>query len=324
MAELTKIIYDGTKGDRAMRDVFATTMRELLTEDPDVVYIDADLMNSFGTQKLQADMSDRCIDCGIMEANMIGVAAGMSAVGRKPYAHSFGPFASRRCYDQVFLSVAYARNDVRIIGSDPGVTAAFNGGTHMPFEDVALYRVIPDALIVDVADDVQFEYFLRATKDHKGLTYIRTPRKDSNKIYDPSEKFEIGKGKLLREGSDIAIVASGIMVAVALNAAELLAKEGIQASVIDPVTIKPLDCDLIVEYAKKCGAVVTAENANVKGGLGGAVAECLSETYPTPMQRIGAQDRFGEVGPEDYLRKVFGLEPSDVVAACKRAIALKK
>ena len=324
MAQITKTIYDGSKGERLMRDVFASTIRDLLLEDKDVLYLDADLMNSFGTQKLQKEMSDCCIDCGIMEANMMGVAGGMSAVGKKPYAHTFGPFASRRCFDQVFLSVGYAKNSVRIIGSDPGVTAAFNGGTHMPFEDIALYRVIPDALIVDVADDVQFEHFLRATKDRPGVTYLRTPRKDMVKVYDPSETFEEGKAKVLKDGSDVALVAAGIMVSVALEAAAQLEKEGISAAVIDVVSIKPLDCNTVVEYAQKCGAVVTAENANVLGGLGAAVAECLAENAPTPMQRIGAQDRYGEVGPEDYLRKTFGLEPTDVAAAAKRAIGLKK
>ncbi len=324
MAEITKTVYDGSKGKRLMRDVFASTIRDLLNEDKDVVYLDADLMNSFGTQKLQTEMSDRCIDCGIMEANMVGVAGGMSAVGKKPYAHTFGPFASRRCFDQVFLSVGYAQNSVRIIGSDPGVTAAFNGGTHMPFEDVAMYRTVPGALLVDVADDRQFEYFLRATKDRSGVTYIRTPRKDMVKIYADDETFEEGKAKVLRDGSDVVIVAAGIMVAVALAAASELEKEGVSAAVIDIVSIKPFDTATVVEYAKKCGAVVSAENANVLGGLGGAVAEALAENAPTPMQRIGAQDRFGEVGPEDYLRKAIGLEPSDVMAAAKRVIAMKK
>lgn len=323
MADLTKIVYDGSADRETAKDAFPRVLRDLFNEDKDVVYLDADLMNSFGTQPLAAEMPERCIDCGIAEANMFGVAGGMSAVGRKPYIHTFGPFASRRVFDQAFLSIAYAQNSVRIVGSDPGVTAAFNGGTHMPFEDTALYRVVPGAMLVDVADSVQFEWALRSTKDRPGLTYIRTPRKGGAQVYPVGAKFQEGKANVLRDGGDVALVGAGIMVAEMLAAAEALAKEGIEAAVIDVVTVKPLDCDTIVEYAKKCGAVVTAENANELGGMAAAVTECLAAECPVPVLSIGSGDRFGQVGPEDFLRGEYGLTAENVVAKAKAVIAKK-
>lgn len=254
---------------------------------------------------------------------MVGVAAGASAVGKKPYVHTFGPFAGRRCYDQVFISVGYARNNVRIIGSDAGVTAAYNGGTHMPFEDIALYRAIPGAMIIDVADQVQFEAAVRQTKDRDGVTYIRCPRKGCIKVYGEKTTFTLGKANVLKEGTDCAVIASGIMVAEALCAAQQLEKEGISLAVIDPVTIKPLDEETILKYAQQCGAVVTAENATVIGGLGGAVAELLGDRCPTVIKRVGVQDLYGEVGDTGYLKERFGLTAEVISAKVKEAILCK-
>lgn len=318
-----KVIYDGSNEKKAIKDTFAATLKELFEADKDVVYLDADLMNSFGTLKLSKEYAERCLDCGVQEANMVGMAAGMSAIGKKPYVHTFGPFASRRCYDQVFLSVGYAKNSVRIIGSDPGVAAAFNGGTHMPFEDIALYRVIPDAAIFDIVDSVQFHDVLVSTKDRPGVTYIRTPRKNCVSVYSADSKFELGKANVLKDGKDVTIIASGIMVADSLKAAQMLAADGIDAAVIDIVSIKPLDIETVVAFAKKTGAVVTAENANVHGGLGGAVCEALSQNYPTIVEQVGVFDQWGEVGPTDYLRKRFNLTPEVIVSKAKAAIARK-
>lgn len=320
---MIELAYAGQADDMAIKDAFPLVLKELFDADPDVVYFDADLMNSMGTYKLSKERPDRCIDCGIQEANMVGVAAGASALGKKPYVHTFGPFAGRRCYDQVFISVGYARNNVRIIGSDAGVTAAYNGGTHMPFEDIALYRAIPEAMIIDVADRVQFKAALLQTKDRQGVTYIRCPRKDCKKVYGENTTFTLGKANVLREGKDCVIVACGIMVAEALGAAKLLEKEGIQVTVIDPVTVKPLDVDTITKYAKQCKAVVTAENANVIGGLGSAVCEALSENCPTVVKRVGVQDLYGEVGNVAYLKERFGLTSENIVKAVKEAIACK-
>lgn len=308
-----KVVYDGSKDTVIPKTVFPETLAELMEADKDVVYLDADLMSSFGTVSLPDRFPGQAIDLGVQEANMMGVAAGMSAEGKIPYVHTFGPFASRRVYDQVFLSIAYAKNNVRIIGSDPGVTAAYNGGTHMPFEDVALYRVIPDAVIFDIADSTQFREVLKMTKDVKGLTYIRVPRKVIDKVYSDDSTFEIGKGHILREGKDVTIIAAGIMIGVALTAARILEEEGIDAEVIDPVTIKPLDEELILASAVKTGAVITAENCSINGGMGEAVASLLSRTTPTPLRMVGIKEEFGEVGTEAYLRERFKLTPEEII-----------
>ncbi len=316
------VIYNGTE-DAVLKQVFSDTMKELVEQDQKVVYLDADLMSSVGMLGVAKAYPDRAIDCGIQEANMIGVAAGLSVTGKIPYAHTFGSFAGRRVYDQAFLSVAYGQNNVRIIGSDPGITAAYNGGTHMPFEDVALYRAIPNSVIIDVADSTQLIETLKLTKDRHGLTYIRMTRKSYKKVYDPSSNFEIGKACVLKEGTDCAIFAAGKMVWKSLEAANQLEKEGISVSVIDVFSIKPLDTATVIEYAKKCGCVVTAENANYIGGLGSAVAETLSENLPTPMLRVGAKDVFGQVGPEDFLATQFNLTPEAVADAVKQVIKRK-
>jgi transketolase len=319
-----KVIYDGSKDKKQIKEVFPEALKELLDVDKDVFYLDADLMNSFGTIELAKSYPDRMVDMGIAEANMVGAAAGLSEVGFKPYVHTFGPFASRRVFDTAFISVAYAKLNVRIIGTDAGVTAAMNGGTHMPFEDVATYCVVPEAMVIDVADAVQFADVLRKTKDRYGLTYIRTTRKNFDTVYSPASEFELGKANVLREGSDVTIIAAGIMVGVALAAEKILREKGINATVIDMFTIKPLDEDIVLEYAKQTGAVVTAENANVIGGLGSMVSSYLSSVYPVPVLKVGVQDQFGEVGPEEYLRERYHMEAEDIVAKVEDAIHLKK
>ncbi len=319
-----EVSYDGKLGSAALKQVFPKVMEELLNQDERVVYLDADLMNSIGMGGFDKTYPGRAVDMGVQEANMVGVAAGMSAEGKIPYIHSFAPFVSRRVYDQVFLSVAYAGNNVRIIGSDPGVTAAYNGGTHMPFEDIALYRAIPGAVIFDICDAVQLEQALRMTKDRYGLTYIRTPRKQMKTVYGENSRFEIGKGCVLADGEDAVIIASGIMTAEALEASGRLKDLGISAAVIDPVTIKPLDEPLIISYAGKTKAVVTAENANVNGGLGDAVASVLSVNEPVILRKVGIQDEFGEVGTEEYLRERYRLTPEEIVKQVMEAVGKKR
>ncbi len=306
-----------------IKNIFPQVIESLFMEDENVVYLDADLMNSFGTGGLPEKYPDRAIDMGIQEANMVGVAAGMSSEGKKPYVHSFGPFVSRRVYDQVFMSAAYAKNSVRIIGSDPGITAAYNGGTHMPFEDVALYRAIPGATIFDIVDAAQFEKVIRMVRDNEGVTYIRTPRKATRKVYEPAEIFNIGEAKVLKDGNDVTIIASGFMVAEALTAAGELDKTGISAAVIDPVTIKPIDASCIVKHAKKTGAIVTAENCNINGGLGDCVASVLAANYPIPMEKVGVQDEFGEVGTIDYLKERFKLTSGQILKQVNKVIGRK-
>jgi Transketolase, C-terminal subunit len=318
-----KIVYNGEK-DRAFKDVLGATIPHLAQVDPDVVYLDADLMGCIGTAKWAKEEPARAINCGIAEANMVGIAAGMSAVGLKPIVHTFGPFASRRCYDQIFLSGGYAKNSVTVIGTDPGVCAAFNGGTHMPFEDMALYRALPGAYVFDITDAAMLEDVLTQCKDIHGVKYIRVGRKNNKKIYEDGSKFEIGKGIVTREdGFDAVIIACGIMVAKAMEAAEILAAEGVKVTVIDMFTVKPLDEELVLKYAKSTGAVVTAENHNKIGGLYSAVADVLSLKLPTPIEYVAIEDEFGEVGPQDYLEERFRLTAEHIVEKVRAAIARK-
>ncbi len=312
------IVYTGEKDTRLFKDVLGQTIGRLLEEDEAVLYLDADLMNCICTSKLPGKI-DRAVDCGIAEANMVGIACGASAVGMKPIVHTFGPFASRRCYDQVFLSGAYAGNSITIIGSDPGITAAFNGGTHMPFEDMALYRAIPGAIVVDITDVPMLVAFLEMAKDLPGVKYLRVGRKDSRQVYAEGSRFQVGNGVVLREGKDAVIVACGILVHEALQAAKQLAQEGIDAAVIDPFTVKPLDEELIRAYAKKTGVVITAENHNKIGGLYSAVKETLDGE--AKVGYVAVEDQFGEVGPQDYLRQQFDLTDAHIVRVVKETMA---
>ncbi|MBR2674475.1 MAG: transketolase family protein [Mogibacterium sp.] len=308
-----KIVYNGEKDSRQFKNIIGETVEALLKEDDKVVWLDADLMGCSGTNKID---DARVINCGIAEANMAGIAAGLSASGMKPYAHSFGPFASRRCFDQVFLAAGYANNPITMIGTDPGITAAFNGGTHMPFEDVALYRALPGATIFDITDVPMLVDALKKAKDMPGVKYIRVPRKDSYQVYADGTKFTPGEAVVLREGKDGVIVASGIMVHEALQAAEALAKDGIEMTVIDPITIKPLDVKTIREYAEKMGMVVVAENHNRIGGLTSAVQEAVCG-LPLKFGYVAVEDEFGEVGPQDYLRKRFDLTCDHIAEVVK-------
>lgn len=318
-----KVIYNGTPDVRTFKEALSREIPELLERDSDVIYLDADLMSCIGTLKYARTHSDRAIDCGIAEANMAGMAAGLAAVGFKPIIHSFGPFASRRCYDQVFLSGGYAGNDITVIGSDPGVTAAFNGGTHMPFEDVALYRALPGATVIDVTDTAMLSDILPKVINRKGVKYLRMGRKANALMYAEGSEFEIGKGVVLQEGADCAIIACGMMVGKAMQAADALRKKGVRAAVIDMFTIKPLDEALVLKYARKCGCIVTAENHNRVGGLFAAVSEFLAQRWPTPVGHVAVEDEFGEVGPQDYLEKRFDLTPEHIVRIVEETIKRK-
>ncbi len=270
------IVYDGTMDSRAFKDVIGQTIRALSAEDKDVIYLDADLMSCVGTCGWSAENPTRGINCGVSEANMIGVACGLAATGYKPIVHTFGPFASRRVFDQVFLSAGYAKNDITVIGTDPGVCASFNGGTHMPFEDIALYRTIPTATIIDVTDANMLISVLRQCKDHPGVKYVRVGRKQAAKVFADGEQTPIGPAIPLKEGKDAVIFASGIMVHEAMQAAKRLEEQGISVAVVNVFTIKPLDAETVTRYAKATGNVVVAENHNRIGGLYSAVCECLA------------------------------------------------
>ena len=307
-----------------MRAVYADTVTELANNDKRVVLLEADLMSAHGTKAFKSVHPDRFINVGIAEANMVGVAAGLASEGFIPFAATFGTFASRRCFDQFFLSVCYAKQKVVLVGSDPGVTAKFNGGTHMPFCDTALMRSIPNLMVLEPSDMLSARELIKGAYKHDGPVYIRLHRKGGAHRYSEGTEVIPGRGIRLKEGNDVTIVASGVvMVDAAMEATNMLEKEGISASLLDFHTIKPIDTTLLLEEAMKTGAVVTCENAQAGGGLGGAVAEYLGSTYPVPIARVGVQDLFGEVGTQDYLQTRFKLTPKDIVEATKKALALK-
>ncbi len=307
----------------AMRDAYCQTLIELASQDERIVAVDADVMNSMGTVPFQQEFPDRSFNCGIQEANMIGVAAGLSATGKIPFAHTFGVFATRRVLDQVFVSCSYAKLNVKIIGGDPGITAAFNGGTHMPFEDLGIMRGIPEMVVIEPTDSTMMRDITRQIVGMYGVCYIRSVRKNAVQVYEEGSRFEIGKAALLRDGKDVTIIATGLLTSEALIAADRLEKENISARVLNMFTIKPIDRAAIISAARETGAIVTAENHNIINGLGSAVAEVLVEEALAPMERVGVQDLFGEVGSEDYLRDRFGLAATDIVAKARKVISRK-
>ncbi len=311
-------------GTVELRKVFCNTLLELAAEDPRVCVLDADLMNAAGTKPFRAAYPERTFDCGVQESNMIGVAAGLSATGLIPFTHTFSTFASRRACDQIFMSCLYAKQNVKIVGSDPGIQAALNGGTHMPFEDVGILRTMPGVTIVDPADAVAVEALIRLAHKTYGTWYIRLTRKTAPVIYEAGTTFEIGKANLLRDGKDVTIIAMGYCVAEALKAAETLAQEGVSARVLDMFCAKPLDEEAVLTAARDTGAIVTAENHNVLNGLGSAVAEALcAGDCRVPLEKTGAQDEFGEVGPTPYLAERFHMTAKDIAGKARRAIARK-
>jgi len=316
------ILKELKKDSEMMRSVYCATLMEMAEKDDRVVVLDADLMKSMGMIPFLNKYPQRTFNCGVQEANMIGVAAGLSATGKIPFVHTFGPFATRRCFDQVFISAAYAKLNVRITGSDPGITAAYNGGTHMPFEDMGLMRNVPGITLLEPADSVMLKDVLKKIKDMYGVFYVRLLRKEPVRIYQEGSTFEIGKGIVLRDGTDVTVIASGIMVSEALEAADILQTKGISAKIVNIFTWKPIDTELILKCAEETGAVVTVENHSIINGLGSAVAEVLAEGFPVPLERIGSRDRFGEVGSVDYLKKTFEMTAADI--AKRAALAVQK
>lgn len=318
-----KVAKNHAMEDKELRKEFCDTLLAMAEEDNKVVVLDADLMNAAGTKPFRAAYPERTFDCGVQEANMIGVAAGLSSRGFVPFTHTFGPFAARRACDQIFMSCAYAKQNVKVVGSDPGITAALNGGTHMPFEDVGIMSTIPEMTVVEPCDAVAVGKVTRLAKETYGTWYIRLHRKPAPVIYEAETEFTVGKANLLREGTDVTIIAMGYMVAEALKAAETLAAEGISARVLDMWCMKPLDEEAVLAAAKETGAIVTAENHNIRNGLGSAVASTLALNRPTVLEMVGVNDEFGEVGQVSYLAERFKLTASEIVAKAKKAVARK-
>lgn len=311
----------------SMARAYFEFLRDGMRDNEQLMHVEADL----GLSLLKLDSAYimdkypfQYVDIGIQEANAVCVAAGLSAMGCVPFVHTFAPFMSRRACDQVFISGAYSKSNVKLIGSDPGVMAAFNGGTHMPFEDVAIMRAIPEMTIVEPPDTIIAKEVFKLAAETEGMFYIRFTRKQAAQLYEEGSTFEIGKGNIIKEGTDVSIIACGIMVEEGIKAVEMLAKEGISARLIDMFTIKPIDRELVVRCAKETGCIVTAENHNVIGGLGDAVTQVVMEECMVPVERVGVQDRFGQVGDVDFLKKEYGLTAENIVAKAKVAIAKKK
>lgn len=298
---------------RELRDCVVETLQELMKDDDKITALEADLGGASGFTKIKKTNPDRFIQCGIAEANMMGVAAGLSLTGFKPFTHTFAPFATRRVFDQLFLSGAYAGNTINIYGSDPGFSVASNGGTHTAWEDVALIREIPGAVICDPADDVQMEWIIKEFSKMEGIHYVRSNRKAVRNVYKKGSSFKIGQGNILKEGKDILIIAAGQLVSEALDCAEELEKEGYSIEVIDMFTIKPLDEKLLIKEAKGKSKIVTIENHSIYGGLGSAVSEVIAENgIPVSVKRIGVKEKFGQVGTAEFLQEEFGLTAKQI------------
>lgn len=310
-----------TKDIANMRDAMMAAINDLAAKHPEVVMLDADLMSCLNSGTFKKLYPDRFFNCGIAEANMVAMAGGLSSVGLVPFAHSFGCFSSRRAYDQWFLSVNYAQRCVHLIGTDPGITAQLNGGTHMPFEDIALMRQVPNTVMIEPSDAQScYELVLQAYETGKS-SYTRIPRKGVTHRYPVGTKIELGKGIVLAEGSDVAIFATGeLMVNEAAAALELLRKDGISAALVDLHTIKPLDTALVEKLAAKCKKVLVCENGRYAGGIGEAIAAHLAATVPTLMDFVNVGEKFGEVGKLGYLKEVFGFN-AEAIAAKAKALA---
>ncbi len=302
----------------ATRESYGNSLKELAKEFSQLVVLDADLAAATKTNIFRKAYPDRHIDCGIAEANMMGVAAGLSLTGFIPFVSSFAMFAAGRAFEQVRNSIGYPHLNVKIGATHAGVTVGEDGASHQCNEDIALMRTIPGMVVMCPSDDVEARAAVRAAIEYEGPVYIRFGRAAVPVINDkPDYHFEIGKGSIVREGSDVTIVATGICVDSAMGAAEKLAAEGISAEVVNICTIKPLDEDIIVNSAKKTGKVVTVEEHSVIGGLGSAICDCLCEKHPTPVKKIGMQDVFGESGSAVDLVHKYGLDADGVYQSVK-------
>ncbi len=291
--------------------------------DENIVVLDADLSKSTKTDSFKKVYPDRFINAGIAEGNMMSVAAGLASCGRTVFASSFAMFAAGRAFEQIRNSIGYPNLNVKIGATHAGITVGEDGATHQCLEDMGIMRTIPNMVIINPADATEARLAVKAAIDHKGPVYLRFGRLAVPTVFDENYKFEIGKGVELKEGNDVTIVATGLMVPYAMEAAEVLAEKGISARVINMATIKPIDKEILVKAAKETGAIVTAEEHNVIGGLGSAVAEVLAENSPVPMRRVGTQDVFGRSGTPSALLELYGLDTKTIVAKAEEVIKLK-
>jgi len=322
MAKIIKEKIEDIELTRAFRD----EMIELARTNPAIAAVEADVGNCAYGPNFKKEFPDRYYDLGICEQSMSSIAAGMSAVGMIPFAHSFAVFASRRMCDQNYISCAYAQNNVKIVASAPGISSGENGGTHHANEDIALMRPITNIKIMEPADSTAMKWAVKNAAENFGIYYIRAERLKADKIYEDDTDFALGKANIIRDGSDVTLIAEGsLMLGTCLKSADILEKEGISARVVDIFTIKPIDTDMLVKCANETGAFVTAENHSITGGLAAAVTEALCDQgCGVPVKRIGIPNRFGEVGQVPDLQKVMHMMPEDVADAAHQAILLKK
>ena len=307
----------------ATRDAYGKALVELGNTDKKIVVLDADLAAATKTGMFKKAHPEKFIDCGIAECNMMGAAAGLASAGYTVFASSFAMFAAGRAFEQVRNSIGYTHLNVKIGATHAGISVGEDGASHQCCEDIGLMRTIPGMVILNPADDVEARLCVLAAAEHQGPVYMRFGRLAVPRIFDESYKFEIGKGALLKDGSDVTIIATGLMVAEALAAAEKLAQEGVSARVVNMATIKPVDRDIIIDSAKKTGVIVTAEEHNIIGGLGSAVAEVVCETVPVPVVRVGVEDTFGKSGPAVQLLHEFGLDADNICEKCRKAVKMK-
>lgn len=308
----------------ATRDAYGETLARLGETNKDIVVLDADLSGSTKTAIFAKRFPERFFNMGVAEQDMIGTAAGLATAGKIPFASTFAIFATGRAWEQVRQSVAYPKLNVKIVASHAGITVGEDGASHQSVEDIAVMRVIPEMTVIVPADGIETRKAIEEVTRYKGPVYVRVSRGKSPVLMDESYDFKIGKGTVLRDGSDVAIIACGIMVSKALEAADILKKEGLSARVINISTIKPLDTDLIIKAARDTGGVVTAEEHSIIGGLGSAVAEVLAENRPVPMKRVGIEDRFGTSGDADRLMEIYGLTSENIAKAAREVIKRKR
>ncbi|MGX7197875.1 transketolase family protein [Enterococcus olivae] len=303
----------------ATREAYGKTLIELASNEK-VVVLDADLAHATKSMMFQNVCPERFFNVGIAEADMIGTAVGFALSGKVPFASTFAMFAAGRAYDQIRNSACYPKVNIKVVGTHSGISVGEDGGTHQAITDIALMRVLPNMTVIHPCDDVEARQAVLAITEYDGPVYLRLSRVPTPTIHDESYEFKIGKGEILREGNNVAIFATGLMVAKALEAAQKLSEEGINASVVNIPTIKPLDTDLIQEVIKNVDSVVTVEEHNVKGGFGSAISEFISQTTPKKMKIIGVEDKFGKSGDPNKLFEMYGLTSENIALGAKELI----
>lgn len=310
--------YEKDKED--LRDAYVNTHIKQIGEGKPIILLTADFTYGMGMLDFARQYPEHFVNMGIAEQNMASFAGGLAEEGMLPFIHTFGVFASRRALDQIYISNAYSRLNVKVVGADPGYTCGHNGGTHMSMEDVGIFRMIPQALIVEPTDSAMIKGILPLVTDYQGFAYIRLARKGSTRIYREGETFVLGKCMHLREGNELTIITGGMCVADVLQAADQLEKEGIHVRVLDMFTIKPIDREAVLAAAEETRGILIVENHSRHGGIGSAVLEVLDQTRPVPVVRMGREDVFGEVGTEKELKMHYHLTAADIAGQARTMV----